>query len=380
MASNRIPVGGLEREDMRSHTLFPSLVVAGAILAAGTWPSAAQDGWTYPILEFKPPRADATAAAPLPSLSKFTALTGAQAKAKNKICLLLPQTQDAVFIAYVYGATDEAKRLGQALTVFDAGGYEHDADQRSQFENCVTLGAKAILIEPVNPSGWETDIANARKAGIKVINVTEPLASAVDGRSVIDFRVNGGLLGELIAKDHPAGSPEVTALVLPGAAGIPFVEDTVTGFKSKVAGSAVKVADVIYAGMTYTEQLKVVEDALVAHPDVDYIVGNAMAISQAINVLAQRGITDKVKLLVTYLDPDILEAIKEGKILAGTAESSVMLKRIAVNLAVGAVNGDTVVHDVVPEVGLVTKKNAGDPAIAKQNFPPAGWKPIFKVD
>ena len=365
---------------MQIKKLISSLLVTAALTSAATLHAAAQETWTYPVYDFKPPRDDATKPAPLPAMGDYTALAPSAAGEKKQFCLLLPQSQDAVFVAYIYGAVDEAMRLGQALTIFDAGGYSNDANQRAQFENCVTLGVKAIMIEPVNPTGWEADIANAQAAGIKIINATEPLASPVDGRSLIDFRVNGGMLAELIAKDHPAGSEEATALILPGGAGIPFVEDTVTGFKDKIAGSSIKVADVIYGDMTYTAQLKLVEDALVAHPDVDYIVGNAMAVKQAVNVLAQRGLTDKVKLLSTYLDPDVVAEIKDGGILAGTAESSVMLKRIAVNLAVAAANGDTTVHDIVPEVGLVTKENAADPKIAAENFSPEGWQPVFKLD
>ncbi len=363
---------------MSIRMMVSSLLTASAMFVAGAWPAVAEENWTYPVYDFKPPREDATVHAALPALSTYSAVGAVNGK--HQLCLLLPQTQDAVFIAYIYGAIEEARRLGQAITVFDAGGYDHDADQRAQFENCVTLGVDAIILQPISPTGWEADLASAKDAGIKVINVTEGLASPVDGRSLVDFRVNGGLLGELIAKDHPAGGKEAIALVLPGGAGIPFVEDTVTGFKEKVAGSSIKVADVIYADMTETAQLKVVEDALVAYPDVDYIIGNAMAVKQAVNVLAQRGMTGKVKLLATYLDPDVVAAIDDGKVFAGTAESSVMLKKIAVNLAVAAVEGSTTAHDIVPQVGLVTQENAKDATIRENNFPPENWEAVFKLD
>lgn len=356
-----------------------TLFLTAGISTAAIGVSCAAETWSFPAYSIKPMREKGTAHTPLPPIGTFTAMP-AEGHAKKNLCLLMPQTKDVVFMAYIYGATDEAKRLGQAITVFDAGGYEHDADQRSQFENCVTLGADAILLEPINPSGWETDLARARKAGIKIINVTEGVDAPVDARVLVDYRVNGGLLGEKLAKAHPAGTKPVHTLILPGAAGVQFVEDTVEGFKSKVAGSAVVVDKVIYADMSDTEQLKAIEDALVAYPEVDYIVANAMAAKQAVNVLAQRGLDKKVKIFSTYLDPDVLAYLKAGKIEASSAESNIYLKRIGVNLAVAAIEGKGGGEDLVPKVRIVTPENANDPTLIDENFPPANWTPTFKVD
>jgi len=341
---------------------------------------AVADSWTYPIREITPLRAKGSEHVPLPAETTYQALDSVQVTAKHRMCMLLPHTQDTVIMAYMYGAVDEARRLGQAITLLDAGGYSNDSTQRAQFENCLTLGVDAVLLQPINPGGWDADFANARARGVKIINVTEPVDGPVDGRSVVDFRINGALLGELLARAHPAGSAPVQVLMMPGAAGIPFVEDTVQGLRDGLGDSSVRLASVMYGDMSASAQLKLVEDALVAYPNVRYIVGNGIAIKQAVNVLAQRGMRGQVQLLATYLDPDLLGYIKSGRVMASAAESSVMLNRIAVNLAVAAIEGKEVPRDMIPHVQLVTRLEADDPLLAQANFPPAGWRPVFKLD
>lgn len=355
---------------------LPSLL-AVALLAGSTVSNAAEDSnWSFQVYAHTPPRASGMTQLPLPALSTFTGLKPEEVSKKYRMCLLLPQTQDTVFMAYIYAAVDEAKRLGQAMTVFDAGGYGNSSVQHAQFENCLTLGANAILLEPINPSGWDAELAAAQAQGVKIINVTEAVDAPVDGRSLVDFRLNGRLAGEFVAKQ----GPKSRVLVLPGPAGVPFVEDTISGFKEASKSGEVTITNVMYGELDATNQLKLVEDALVANPDIDYIFGNAVAIKQAVNVLAQRGMSGKIKLVSSYVDPDVLVQIKTGAIEAAAAESSVILKRIGVDLALAALEGKGVPQDVVPEVQLVTRDNVNAPGIARANFPPLGWKATFKTE
>jgi len=357
-------------------TAIRLLCMTAALMMAGGQTLA--QTWTYPVREV-PLREKGSQHVDLPDETVYQALDPAQVS-KHRMCMLLPHTQDTVIMAYMYGAVDEARRLGQAITLLDAGGYSNDSTQRAQFENCLTLGVDAVLLQPINPGGWETDMANARARGVKIINVVEPVDGPVDGRSVVDFRINGELLGQLLAKHHPAGSPPVELLMMPGAAGLPFVEDTVQGLRQGIANSSVRLVNVMYGDMNASAQLKLVEDGLVAWPDVRYIVGNGIVIKQAVNVLAQRGMRGQVQVLSTYLDPDLLGYIKSGRVLASAAESSVMINRIAVNLAVAAIEGKEAPRDMIPHVQLVTREVADDPLLAQANFQPQNWRPVFRLD
>lgn len=352
------------------------LCVAASLAVSALAKAAPEADWSFQVYSHTPVRASGITQLPLPALSTFNGLKPAEVSGKHHMCLLLPQTQDTVFMAYIYAAIDEARRLGQAMTVFDAGGYANNSAQHSQFENCLTLGVQAILLEPINPSGWEAELAEAKAQGVKVINVTEALDAPADGRTLVDYRLNGRLAGQFIARQNPGAR----VLVLPGTAGIPFVEDTIAGFRDGTQGAQVKIVNVMYGELDATAQLKLVEDALVANPDIDYIFGNAVAIKQAVNVLAQRGMSGKIKLVSSYVDPDVLAQIKAGSIEAAAAESSVMLKRIAVDLALQAIEGKGQPQDLVPEVQLVTRESANTSAISSANFPPPGWKATFKTE
>lgn len=354
-------------------TSLASLALLGSIEAH------AQSITEYPVYHVEPLRAKGTEHVKLGELSSFSYLP-AEGHERKSMCILMPTTQDAVFIAYMYGAVSEAKRLGQSFSIFDAGGYGHDVNQRAQFENCVTSGASAILLQPVNPTGWENDVAKAQKAGVKVINAVEPVDALVDARVVVDFRVNGELLGKTILDDSKDKQDPINVLIVPGPAGLPFVEDTITGLKNVFEGKNVNILKVMYGDVDAASQLKLIEDAVTTFDDIDYIVGAGIAVKQAVNVLAQQGMSENVKLLATYLDSQLMQYIEDGKVFAGAAESSTQLTAIAVNLAVSAIEGKGKSEDFIPNVVIVTKDNAADPTIKAANFAPGDWKPEFKSE
>ncbi|MNZ06957.1 Periplasmic protein TorT precursor [compost metagenome] len=355
------------------------LLVAAGLLGAVPLEAAAAESWKFTVRDVKPPRELGTAPVVLPVASSFAALSRG-ATGKHRLCLLLPSTKDRVFQAYIYGAVDEAKRLGQALTVHDAGGFEFEARQHEQFDRCLAEGAQAILLQPVNPDGWESDLARARQQGVKVINATEGVNASVDGRALASFQLIGHLLGAELSKYHPAGGTPVKVVVLPGSTDQPFAQDTVTGLREGLKDSSAVVAQVVYGTLEDASQRQLVEEVLAAHPDVQYIIGNAIAIKQAVPLLAKRGLSERVKLISTYLDFDLLGYIHDGKVLASAAESSVMIKRIAVNLAVAAIEGKGTAHDLIAEAQLVTQANSGDHRLVKANFAPMLWKPVYQLD
>lgn len=353
-----------------------ALLLGMALTLTGT-AAQASDTWTYPVRKIDPPRHVGTDDPKLSAETQFKALDANGLK-KNQLCMLLPQTQDTVFVAYMYGAVSEAQRLGQALTIFDAGGVENGSQQRAQFENCITLGGKGIIIE-TSLSGWSLPVKQAQSQGVKVVEFSEPLDTPSDGRSLGSYLLIGQLMGEAVAKDHPAGSKPANVLVLPGMAGVKFCEDTVIGVKKGLEGSSAVVSDVMYGNLDPAAQLKLVEDALVAHPDVNYILANGTAIPQAAKVLRQRGMTGKVKLIGSWLDPEIGAGIKSGEVLGAATESSVMVTKIALNLLVSAIEGKEAMQDIVPAARLVTKETIDAKEIQGANYAPEGWKPVFQV-
>ena len=61
--------------------------------------------------------------------------------------------KDAYWLGVDYGVVDEAKRLGVAMNLVEAGGYTELNKQISQIENCVANGAQAVVIGAISADG-----------------------------------------------------------------------------------------------------------------------------------------------------------------------------------------------------------------------------------
>ena len=116
---------------------------------------------------------------------KFTALAGVaffalmagQASATDMACLITKNNTNPFFVKMKEGAEKAAADAGLDFQAF-AGEKDTDATpQITAIENCVTSGAKGILITPANDSVGPA-LKAARAAGILVIALDTPLGDA----------------------------------------------------------------------------------------------------------------------------------------------------------------------------------------------------------
>jgi protein TorT len=126
-------------------------------------------------------------------------------------------------------------------------------------------------------------------------------------------------------------------------------------------------------------QLKLVEDALQANPNIRYIAGTAVTAEAAQGIIRERGLQGQVDLLSFYMTPGVYEGIKRGFILAAPADSMVIQGRIAVDQAVRILEGKDYVKHVGPKIFVVDPSNIND--VSPTNIlPPDGYKPVFNVN
>ena len=116
---------------------------------------------------------------------KATALLGAaalaliagSASAADLVCLITKNNTNPFFVKMKEGAEAKSTEMGMDFQAF-AGVTDGDAaPQITAIENCVTAGAKGILITPSNDSVGPA-LKEARAAGILVISLDTPLADA----------------------------------------------------------------------------------------------------------------------------------------------------------------------------------------------------------
>ena len=61
-------------------------------------------------------------------------------------CASYPHLKDSYWLSVNYGMVEEARRLGIALTVVEAGGYPNLARQIEQIKQCTAAGKVDILL------------------------------------------------------------------------------------------------------------------------------------------------------------------------------------------------------------------------------------------
>ncbi|WP_412459878.1 TMAO reductase system periplasmic protein TorT [Pseudomonas sp. SC11] len=297
---------------------------------------------------------------------------------KWNLCALFPHTTNDILRAYIYGTVDQAKKLGAQLTIYDAGGYANIDKQQAQFDNCVTLGAQAILMFSVSPSGMNQKIEQARAKGIKVVDLNTGVDTPTDARVVVTYKEVGQLVGKALAAKHPAGSGATPVVLMPGPAGVSWSEDTVIGFKDAIAGSDVRLEKVIYGQSSRLDQQPLVENVLVTYPNIKYIVGMGTTVEAALNALRERGKVGQIGLYATFITADLLRPIRNGDVQGVVVENSVSINRIAVDMAVRSLENKLQIRDAIPAVQMMDKSNVDQ--LSEAAFAPRGWKPQLKVD
>lgn len=296
------------------------------------------------------------------------------------ICASLPHVKDAYWVAVNYGLVEEARRLGVRLTVYEAGGYTNLNKQISQIEDCVTAGADAVLIGAISGAGLNNLIADISSQGVKVIDFMNGVSSdKVDGRSLVSFDQMGHFAGKYLADKHPAGGAAVKVVWFPGPAGASWVESGNTGFRAAIEGSGIELLDTRYGDTGKEVQLKLVEDALQTYPDMDYIVGTAPTAEAAVQALQARGLQDRVKIISYYSTPEVLSMLGSGAIEAAPTDKPVIQARIALDLAVAALQGDGEVQHLGPLPEVITAETVAG-FDAGSTVAPGGFSPVFSVE
>lgn len=296
------------------------------------------------------------------------------------ICVSVPHMKDAYWIAVDYGVIQEAKRQGLKMTVLEAGGYDNLAKQIAQVEDCVANGAQAVILGAISEDGLNNLIKEVASQGIPVIDFMNGVTSKdIAAKSLVSFGEMGAGAGRYIAEKHAAGTGKVKVAWFPGPAGAGWVEAGSAGFVEALKGSDVELADTRYGDTGKEVQLKLVEDALEANPDINYIVGTAPTAEAAVQVLRQRGLTDKIKIVSYYMTPAIYQGIVSGDVLAAPSDLAVIQARIAVDQAVRILGKLDYIKHAGPKLQLIDSSNVKD-FDALSSVAPDGFNPVFTVN
>jgi len=358
--------------------------MAAGALAAGAWLVLAYDGgdalaqakkW-YPFVveEHDPPfNMDGPKAA-----KEYAPL--AKADKKWNICVSFPHMKDAYWLAVDYGVSEEAKDLGVTMHLVEAGGYTNLSKQISQIEDCVAGGAQAVVIGSISLDGLNKTVDALRAKNIPVIDVINGISSPlIAAKSLVSFKTMGYKAGEYIAKLHPKGSGKVQVAWFPGPPGAGWVEAGNAGFNDAVKDSDLQIVATKYGDTGKEVQLKLVEDTLQSNPDIKYIVGTSPTTEAAAQLLRERELSGKIKVLAYYFTPGVYEDIKRGRVVAAPTDSAVIQGRVAIDQAVRILEGKPYHKHVGPEIYVIDKSNINTFDYAS-SLAPSNWSPVFSVN
>ncbi|MDD1780568.1 TMAO reductase system periplasmic protein TorT [Enterovibrio sp. ZSDZ35] len=348
-------------------TLMGALALTQSAVANGeSWYPYTVDVWTTPF-DMSSPR----------EVMQYQPVD--RAAKQWDICVSFPHLKDAYWTAVNYGVVDEAKRAGVGMQLVEAGGYTNLNTQLSQIEDCVASGADAVIVGAISYDGLNNLVKNIAKSGVPIIDIVNGMSSPdLSAKSLVSFGEMGAKIGQYLVKRHQNDKAKVKVGWFPGPPGAGWVEAGNAGFQSAVKDSNIEVVETKYGDTGKEVQLKLVEDTLEAHPDLDYIVGTAVTAEAATSLLRARGMTDQIGVLSYYFTPGVYQGIKRNLILAAPTDSAVIQGRIAIDQAIRILEGQPYTQHVGPQLYVIDDTNINtfdrDSSLA-----PANFKPTFTV-
>ena len=301
-----------------------------------------------------------------------------QASRKWRICASYPHLKDSYWLSVNYGMVEEARRLGVALRVVEAGGYPNLERQIAQITDCAAQ-ADILALGAVSFDGL-TETVTAIAERIPVIAVVNDIADpGISAKAAVSWITMGRRIGEHLAALHPRGSPPVTVAWFPGPRESQWAYFVEEGFSEALAESSAEIVVRKWGDTGREIQLLLVEEALEEHPEVDYIVGSAVTAGAAVSVLRARGLTGRIKVLADYFTHAVYRGIKRERILAAPTDFPTLQGRLGVEMAVRVLENRLDFPHAGPLIKLVDQRflqelGPGD------SLAPASFAPTFIVE
>lgn len=297
-----------------------------------------------------------------------------------RICVSIPHLKDDYWGAVNFGLIDEARRLGVGVQLYEAGGYGNLDTQRKQIVECMDGGADGLIVGAISADGLNDLVERYIDQGKPVIDLINGLSSPkITARSAADFWDMGNQTAQYLRQLHATADEPVRVAWFPGPAGAAWVAAGDSGFRAGLEGSPVEIVAAAHGDTGLAAQGELVEQAIGAHPDLDYIVGTAVTAESALPILRKRHLTNQVKVLAYYYSPGVHRGIGRGRVLAATTDRQALLARIAFDQIVRALEDKPFLRRVAPQVIVIDLNNIRD-FDASTTLPPRGFRPIFSVN
>ena len=252
-----------------------------------------------------------------------------------KIAISVPSFANPYIQALIYGAELAAKEAGVTITVGAGRGWMDPASQITQFENAMTRGPDAFLINPADPAGMALTIEDAVANGVPVVEVGTLSLATTSLKVVQDDYSQGVAAAEALGGLMPNGG---TGILMGGPANASWSRGRVAGFLDAVArDDSITVSKVVSTDIDPQQGLTSFSNAAQANPQVDWIyaVGSFL--------LAPQSIPDEY-VGATYLGGTLtsvtLEALQDGGADGILPDFPISVGYVGLSLAIAELNGE----------------------------------------
>jgi protein TorT len=295
-----------------------------------------------------------------------------------RLCVIYPHLKDAYWLSVNYGMVEEATRLGVSFDIYEAGGYPNLPRQIEQVEACGKREMDALILGPVSYEGLTPSVTEVARQMPVIAAVNDMNDAGVTAKSGVSWREMGAAAGREIAKRHPKGSTPVRLAWFPGPKGAGWVAFVERGFMEAIGESSAEIVATRFGDTGLEQQVLLVEDVLDTVPEIDYLVGSGPMAEAAVSVLRARALTDRIGIVSTYVSHGVYRGIMRGRILAAPTDFAVLQGRLAIELAVRAIEGKLTLRHAGPRIVTLTLENI-DTIGTAESLAPASFVPVFRV-
>jgi ribose transport system substrate-binding protein len=276
----------------------------------------------------------------------------------KKIAVVISTLNNPWFVVLAESAAENAKKLGYEAKIFDS--QNNPATESDNFENLIASGYDAILFNPTDADGSVANILKAKAANIPVFCMDREVNSDDAATSQILSDNYSGCVEigiEFVKSLHQKGKyVEIIGLVGDNntwarSGGFHSVVDKFPNLKMVAQQSG---------DFDRNKAMEVLETIMQANPDIEAVFcGNdAMALG-AFQALQAAGKAEKVKIFGFDGASEVVEKIKERKIVATGMQYPKVMAEYAARYADEYFKGRKIFPQRVPvEVEMITVANA----------------------
>ncbi|MBI9113091.1 substrate-binding domain-containing protein [Maridesulfovibrio ferrireducens] len=305
-----------------------------------------------------------------------TRVADADAVAPKKLSIaVIPERGDLDFWKLLKkGAESTANEdSGIELLWIAPAGFGNFKEQKRKVDWCINNNVDAIVISPIRKLKMQKSLDKVLHSGIPIIQMVSETFNGAKIGCIHSDNFKGGMLAAEYLDKKLKGSGKV-GLGLFKRGNNP-VSMRVKGFKTQLhnSGSKIKVGKSMYIGGDSELALAKIRATMWSegmdskkNPKLDAVVGLNESSSEVIlEFFEKMGKRKDLAFVVFNPDPEMIQKIEEGSILAGIAQDPYKIGRIAVAQAAMAARGKKIPLETVTEVYLVTKENLSQPKIQK---------------